>query len=243
MKIPVITGVIDRRILINYRVDPQVLAGHLPEPFKVQQKNGYGVAGICLIRLKEVRPRALPCAPGINSENAAHRFAVTWEAQGETRVGVYIPRRDTDSLLNHLAGGRIFPGEHHRADFRCNEQDGHYEVELESHDGDTRLSIRGRVAHSLPPDSIFDSLAEASEFFEKGSLGYSPCHDCSSFDGLELRTLNWSVKALEVESAYSSFFAAFPQGSVELDHALLMHDIEHEWHDAGRLKEASPAAP
>ena len=34
MRIPVIQGVIDRRILINYRVQPDVLARHLPAPFR-----------------------------------------------------------------------------------------------------------------------------------------------------------------------------------------------------------------
>ncbi len=34
MRIPAIRGVIDRRILVNYRVDPSVLAGLLPEPFR-----------------------------------------------------------------------------------------------------------------------------------------------------------------------------------------------------------------
>jgi len=34
MQIPVIRGLIDRRILVNYRVDPDVLARFLPPPFR-----------------------------------------------------------------------------------------------------------------------------------------------------------------------------------------------------------------
>jgi len=45
MRIPVITGWIDRRILVNYRVDPEVMAKYLPEPFEPQLVDGYGVAG------------------------------------------------------------------------------------------------------------------------------------------------------------------------------------------------------
>ena len=235
MRIPVITGWIDRRILVNYRVDPEVMKTYLPEPFEPQLVDGYGVAGVCLIRLRDVRPKALPCTPGIGSENAAHRFAVTWNEDGSERCGVYIPRRDTDSVLNHLAGGRVFPGVHHLADFEIDENDPRYSVSLTSRDGDTHMSIAGWVTDSLPGGSIFADVDSASAFFEKGSLGYSPAGKACCFDGLELRTLNWSVQPLEVEKAEASYFRTFPEGSIELDHALLMRDIEHEWHDAGSM--------
>src|SRR5437899_2482413 len=79
MKIPVIHGVIDRRLLVNYRVDPDVLAPLLPAPFRPKLVRGYGLVGICLIRLKRVRPTFLPSWLGIASENAAHRAAVEWD--------------------------------------------------------------------------------------------------------------------------------------------------------------------
>lgn len=236
MRIPVVQGVIERRILVNYRVDPDVLKKFLPEPFQPQTVAGFGVAGVCLIRLRDVKPKVLPCGPGIGSENAAHRFAVTWEENGVQRSGVYIPRRDTDSILNHLAGGRVFPGVHHLAEFTVAENDPHYSVTLDSKDGDTHMAIAGTVTESLPENSIFTSVEDASEFFEKGSLGYSPGHQACCFDGLELRTMNWSVKPLEIERAESSYFQQFPADSIELDHALIMKDIEHEWHDQGLMR-------
>src|SRR5262245_39071618 len=108
MKIPVIRGVIDRRILVNYHVDPGVLAPLLPAPFRPKVIRGWGMVGICLIRLKKVRPRFLPDWCGISSENAAHRAAVEWDDDNTTREGVYVRRRDTNSRLNSLAGGRLF---------------------------------------------------------------------------------------------------------------------------------------
>src|SRR5439155_782844 len=64
MPIPVIRGVIDRRILVNYRVDPDVLARILPQPFRPKLVNGMGMAGVCLIRLKHIRPRFDFLLPG-----------------------------------------------------------------------------------------------------------------------------------------------------------------------------------
>ena len=95
------------------------------------------------------------------------------------------------------------------------------------------MSLRGHRGDRLPASSVFQSLEEASAFFEAGSLGYSATGDASRFQGLELRCLNWHVEPLEVEDVRSSFFedaSLFPDGSIEFDCALLMRGIEHEWH-------------
>lgn len=232
MRIPIIVGTIERRLLVNFRVAPEVLARVVPPPFRPQVVAGWGVAGICLIRLSAIRPRWLPGPFGIRSENAAHRIAVEWDHGGERRVGVYIPRRDTSSRLNSCAGGRLFPGVHHHAEFTVKEGDGRYAVALRSEDGETRLSVSGRAADRLPEGSIFGSLAEASAFFERGALGYSATRTAGVYDGLELRTGEWKVEPLAVDHVESSFFgdpARFPAGSVEFDDALLMRNIRHRW--------------
>jgi len=231
MKIPTITGLIDRRILINYQVDAEVLAAYLPDPFRPQLVAGKGVAGICLIRLTQIRPRGFPKGIGISSENGAHRIAVEWKENGQIKKGVYIPRRDTSNRLNALAGGRFFPGVHHHATFEVEEHDGQYQVGFKSWDG-TSLSIHATETDDWSEQSVFDSVESASLFFENGSVGYSPQRLGSAFDGLELRTVNWAVSPLSVTAVQSSFFgdeAIFPKGSVAFDNALLMRNIEHEW--------------
>ena len=65
MRIPVIRGLIDRRILVNFRVDPDVLTRILPAPFRPKLIHGAGMAGVCLIRLKKIRPRFIPSFLGI----------------------------------------------------------------------------------------------------------------------------------------------------------------------------------
>jgi hypothetical protein len=238
MQIPVIRGTIDRRILVNFRVDPDVLEQILPSPFRPKLINGMGMAGVCLIRLKHIRPRFLPSFPGISSENAAHRIAVEWDQDGENREGVFIPRRDTSSRLNTLLGGRLFPGVHHHARFQVDEPDDHLRVVVDSDDGRAHLLVEGHVGTELPSTSIFTSLAEASRFFERGSVGYSVTRKPGEFDGLELRSFTWRVRPLVVEQVESSFFedqSLFPVGSVEFDSALLMRQIEHEWHRRGSL--------
>src|SRR5438309_1155550 len=132
MKIPVVRGIIDRRILVNYHVDPDVLAPLLPAPFRPKVVHGVGMVGICLIRLKQARPRFVPSWLGVSSENAAHRTAVEWDEDGTVREGVYIRRRDTNSRLNALAGGWLFPGLQYHARFTVRETADRFEVALRS---------------------------------------------------------------------------------------------------------------
>jgi hypothetical protein len=238
MRIPTVRGLIDRRVLVNFRVAPEVLSCVCPSPFRPQLVNGFGIAGICLIRLKHMRPKLLPSFLGISSENAAHRIAVEWDADGGTQTGVFVPRRDTSSLLNAFAGGRVFPGVLNRARFEVRETENDYHIAMDSIDGSAHVAVNGRVAANMPEDSIFDTISDCSQFFEDGSLGYSPANATDQFDGLELRSVNWHVQPLAVTDVQSSFFDdsnIFPNGSVAFDNALLMRGIDHEWHSRESL--------
>jgi hypothetical protein len=169
---------------------------------------------------------------GLSSENAAHRIAVEWDTDAGLQTGVYIPRRDTSPSLNALVGGRIFPGGHNRARFDVLETDSAYYIAMNSLDGSARVAVEGQTCDDLPGDSVFASIAHCSQFFETGSLGYSPSHVTAQFDGLELKTSNWSVQSLSMSSVQSSFFddrQAFPEGSIAFDNALLMRGIDHQW--------------
>ncbi len=239
MRLPVLNGFIRRRLLVNFRVDAQVMTGYVPAPFRPKLHAGYAVAGICLIRLEQIRPAGLPPFCGLASENAAHRIAVEWEEPGgAAREGVFIPRRDTGSWLNHGAGGRIFPGEHHLADFAVEDDGAKVVVCIRSRDGQMSVSLRAHESDALPSSSCFGSLMESSAFFEGGCVGYSATSDGCRLDGIRLQTEGWRARPLAVEHVESSFFAdesVFPAGSVTFDHGLVMRDLVHQWHQEADL--------
>jgi hypothetical protein len=229
---PRLSSVIERRLLVNYRVDPTVIAGLLPAPLRPQQVDGQAVAGICLIRLGQVRPSSVPGGFGLRSENAAHRIAVEWDGPEGLRTGVYIPRRDSGSIVNVLAGGRLFPGRHHRASFDVRETPQDLHVAYTSRDGMTRVSVDVVVAEGFRGSALFADLKQASEFFRHGSAGFSAGRGEGWLDGMELDTDSWHVDPVEVRAAQSSFFDdqdRFPPGSVTLDCALLMRDVSVTW--------------
>jgi hypothetical protein len=243
MQPPVVQGLIRRRILVSFRIDPQVAQQQLPPPFRPKLVDGAAIAGLCLIRLEQVRPAFVALPVGAHSENAAHRFAVCWtDHNGEEREGVYIPLRHTDSLLNHLAGGRLFPGATHRARFEVVEPHGRIGLAMLSLDGEVGIRLHARLGGDWPAASRFGCLEEASAFYRAGSVGYSPTRGGERLEGMGLETQTWQVEPLAVDEVSSSYFEdprRFPAGSVTFDSALLMRNIPHAW----RSKPAPVAAP
>jgi len=231
LKLPRMRGLIERRMLVNFRVRPETVTPLLPSFFRPKLINDWAMAGICLIRLKDIRPHGLGPRFGVSSENAAHRIAVEWNENGTHREGVFIPRRDTSSQLQSLVGGRLFPGVHHLAHCEVNETTDEFRLQMQSRDDQTHVHVHARRAEKLPATSVFATLEAASNFFARGAVGYSLTPDPNCCDGLELATESWQVEPLDVLAVESSFFdnrRVFPAGTIEFDCALLMRNIAHE---------------
>lgn len=236
MDLPVLNGIIDRRILINYRINPEVVKSLLPPHIDPLIINGYASGGICLLRLKNIGVKYSPSFLRITSENAAHRFLITYRKGEEIIKGVYIPRRDTDSQLNVLLAGKLFSWPHYPAIFDVEEGNGRYAVNMKSRDGKTELKVNAELDTDFSSDSMFDSIEHASSCFQSCPIGVSPSTNPKRFKTIHLKTKTWNVKPLQVRSLKSSFFedkSLFPQGNIEFDNALLMEGIEHEWLSEG----------
>jgi hypothetical protein len=232
VRAPTIQATIERRILVNYRLDPDALTTFLPEPFRPVLVGGFAIAGICLIRLGGIRPAGLPAVLGATSENAAHRVAVEWDTADGPVTGVYIPRRDTSSRQGALLGGRVFPGWQHRARFQVEEADGSYRVQVSSQDGQVRISVGAHRTTEVMAGSVFASLEKASEFFRCAPLGYAATPTAGVFDGVALTAEGWGIEPLHLDEVRSSFFDSpdrFPAGTAVPDSAFLMGGLETCW--------------
>ncbi len=244
---PTFRGVIDRRILVNFAIEPQVLDPVLPDRFRPRTVDGpageRAIGGICCIRLTAMRPRGLPAAVGVTSENAAHRIGVEWEGDdGETRSGVYVPRRDTSSRLNSVFGSRSF-GRHYHADFAVTEDADRYRLHMRNDDHDVTVEVDAMETDGLPDGSVFPDVGAASAYHECGAVGYCPTPTGDRLAGVELATDEWHVEPLSVESVRASFFEQFPEDAVTFDNALLMCDIGHEWQPRRSFTVERPTRP
>jgi hypothetical protein len=228
-----------RRLLITYRVDPDVAQSIIPEPFRPQIVDGSAVAGVCMIGLQAIRPGWLRTKVGFRSENVAHRVAVEWIEEGRTRTGVYIVERHSSSWLPVLAGGRLFPGVQKRATFELDETESHFRVAMHAPGTDATVDVRlgGPWASTL-----FPTVEAASAFHENGAVGWSPRRGGVGVEPIELTSTEWAVEAAEVLSVRSSFFDALPAGSAVLDSAVAMRDIPFHWKTSSMRPESQPRA-
>jgi hypothetical protein len=224
--LPSLTATIERRLLINYALDPSVAADLLPGGLRPQLVNGSAVAGVCLIRLGDMRTPWMPRALGWGAENAAHRIAVEWDDEGGTQRGVYIPVRHSASWVPVAVGGRLFPGVHRHARFTGSETANRIRVELSA--SDLRVSADVAVVSEWR-SRLFPTVDDASEFFRAGSTGWSPRRGSEELDGLSLGTDRWAVEPGRLLNVESSFFDALPEGSARLDSVLVMRDVPIVW--------------
>lgn len=226
---PTFAGTIERRLLVNYRADPDRVAAELPAGFEPQLVGPYAIVGICLIQLR-IHIDGLPRFTGLRSRNGAHRISVL---DPEGRPAVYIRRRDTASPLVAHLGGRVFTAHHHRARLAIAEHGDDIHITLDSGDHTQHVDVRTTSAPLLPADSVFADVTHASTFFRDATIGYSPNAAGDRLDAVELRATNWAVTPMHIDHVESSYFDdphRFPAGTIEPDHALLMRDVEHTWH-------------
>src|SRR3954451_12181062 len=102
-----ITGMMARRLLVNWRMPVAAARRALPVGVRPSVVNGHAIAGLCLVRLTGMRFAGMPAWAGLASENLAVRMAVEWDTAEGLRKAVLIFRRETGSAVNAFVGARI----------------------------------------------------------------------------------------------------------------------------------------
>jgi hypothetical protein len=236
MKMPKLATTIDRRLFITYRLNPELLKPILPEGLEPDIINGYAVAGICLIRLKNMRPQWFTPELGITVENVAHRIAIKYvDDQGETHSGVYIPERHTSSELAAGVGSAALPGIYKKGSFEVHETDKNFNIHMKGKE--LAVDIDASLTENWE-SQLFDTAEAASNFYRYAPIAISPAPKGHKFETLELATETWAVDKVQVNKLVATFYDAMPQSEIAFDHALVMRNIRATW---GSAKNKEPA--
>ena len=217
MRITPIRGVIERRLLVTYRLDPVVAKQLLPAPLQSRLIGGHAVAGIALARLGRVRPVGVPAVVGLSWESAMHGIAVEWERAGSLHTGVFVVHRDG-------AGGGRRP--HRSPRFTVDERINGLRVAYTSRDRTVRVDVDVSLAAALEGSALFRDVRTAARFL--GLYGAGEASWAPQLRGFRVSAGDSCINAARVRKATSSVFAdttVFPPGSVQLDSALLLRDF------------------
>lgn len=149
---------------------------------------------------------------------------------GETKPGVYIPRRDTNSRVVAAAGGPVFPGLHHRSQFDVTENRDQILISLRSSDDQVRVDVEAQPTDRLE-SQLFGTTEAAVQFFKQGSVGWSPS-SAGTLDQVRLVSDRWTAEPLNVLRVVSTLFDdpdQFPADRRSFDSALLMANLQAIW--------------
>lgn len=240
MPFSIARGVIDRKVIVQYRVDPDVLALQLPEPYRPRLIRGVGVAGVCVFRVRGFHHRLLPTILQNVSENIVYRVGVEWTEDQKLCAGVYTLRQETSSLLKSTLerrtswGTRLF-----HAHIRVDDHEGTYRIAACSRDAQFRLLIQAQLQREFTAHSVFRSAEDAAEFLERQfEASVNPDDSRPTVlgtrhaTGLDEYNVGWHVEPLAIQQLVTEFFddtARFPAGAIQFDCAVVASSVQPAW--------------
>jgi hypothetical protein len=224
--------------LINALVDPDEAARHLPPGLRPHTLDGGTVVGCCLLELEDLRPALAPSATGFTLRAAAHRISAEWAGATETRpeIGVYVPMRHTDSRLAVLAGGRVFPGVHERAQIGLDTSDTAIRWRVDAPDA-ARFGLRVVASTCAPVSSPSETIGYTCL---TATLGLSPGLR-GRIEGIRMEPAHREARRVRLESLASNFLDSFV--SAQLAPCYLMTDVDVTWAPVGSGSAGSNVLP
>ena len=234
MKAPALAAVMERRILVNYRVIG-IYWADLPAPFRPALVAVTGCGHLPDPALPHPARWTARCR--LRSETPP-TGCVCWSARTARSPACTSPGATPRPGWPRSPAGRLFPGYLHLARFRTHEDGEGYRIQVASRDGMVHIEVEARRAEELAPGSIFTSLDAASGSFRCAPAGYAATR-AQRLRRVELETAGWTLEPLRLDRVTSSFFddrRRFPAGTAEPDSAFLMSGLSTIWHPQPRLQ-------
>jgi hypothetical protein len=225
---------VDRRVVILYRIAEAVAAQILPATAQPRQVADRTLAGIAFRRRRVVGSRFVPAR--LHTSHCATHFVLVHSGTiGDPSGGVYIARRDTAPRWQAWISG---PGSGHPARFRVIDRQDSLELAGDSDDRSMHLLFKARVSRGVPDGSVFRSLPQAADTLTESliSLGLTSPDGVTGESPSVWRRVQ--LQPLQVECLESSFFDAWQQagaGLVEFDSAFALREDQFAWSQAGTL--------
>ncbi|HEY1067151.1 MAG TPA: DUF2071 domain-containing protein [Pirellulales bacterium] len=239
MRLGLMKGVVDRQVLVNYRVQPEAARRLLPAPFRPRLFRGAALAQLCLLRLRRVRPAFLPAAMGCTSENAAVRIVAEWDSPRGPGAGYFLLRRETSSRMDAYLNGRVLPGAPHFARFRVQESLDRVRIEAVASDRAGRIALSASLTPEMPTASVFRSRQEAVDFLWTHQACYTPLVRPGTFEGIDFHTSSLQAYPLAVDDVACHYLEDrrnVPADAIVFDSALLFRNLSQEWTPCERLR-------
>lgn len=221
---PAVRGVVQSRILVNYRVGLDALDTVLAEPFRAREvgETGKGLGTVCITTVEDARPEFVPVSVGVSIEMATHRVYAKVEGGGEHCV--YVPWRGVSSGFQAFLLGSLLPTEYERADFRKEKTDTARRIRVDCGVDLVGVAFYETDREDVNDDSVFYSVESASTFLCEAGVEYSMTGDV--YTGIETCPEHADLEPVGVADVRSNYFGKL---GCEFDSAFRMAEVEHAW--------------
>lgn len=177
------------RYLFNFRIDPDVLATHLPHLnwLKPRLVNGSGVVSFCLLRLRGLTVWPLPSVLGFGSTSSAYRCAVIDTSGTNPEPSVYVLGRNTDLAFVSRMAPVVFSGPMQL--IRTTIEHTKSSVDINANFLDGRSLFSATVEHSKGTkldSQLFDSVDDFVDFIKGGASSYTPSTQDNRYSRVDL---------------------------------------------------------
>jgi hypothetical protein len=231
MRIPVLEARIDRKLLILFSTDPEVLANRIPPGRELRLQQDRAILYVQLTRYEKVR--VVPTPIGIGFDEVAYYIALESLPPKKPRMSRDQVIRVESGSAAHVQLARIFRScEITRAHFSARESANDLDVNGFSERGEILFALRGQQAPCFPPGLLFHGLPSVAEFFgwNLTPTGYEP--DLPAPWPYRSRGGEYRCFPFEVTRFTSTFLECgihFPAGAIVLDHAIWLRRVAGQW--------------
>ena len=224
-------GVVTRRFLISYPVQPSALSRFLPPDAELSTWQGFAWVSACFVNIRHMRPSLVPAPVGIDFNYLVHRTRARLPyPDGIRRESVLVLEANINSRVFAALGQRL-PGVSFRArDIRLLETPDCWRVQMQDDDGTLLYQAdiaKVSIGEGLPTHSYFPDLASADAFLLHVSYGAEWHAETRRLQFLAETHDSWRAQAGGCRTHRYAFLEALDGALPQADHVITMTNIPH----------------
>lgn len=226
-----LNGMVTRRFLITYPVQPEALSGFLPPDAELSTWQGLAWVSACFINVRRMRPCVVPDPIGIEFNYLIHRTRARLPyPDGVRRESVLVLEANINNRLFAAIGQRLHGVGFHSRDIRLLEGPDYWRVQMR--DDDDALLYQADVAKAsitdaLPPGSRFPDLASADTFLLNVSYGAEWHAQKRSLRLVPETHDAWRALAGSCSTQRFAFLESLDGAVPQADHVITMTNVPH----------------
>lgn len=226
-----LNGVVTRRFLISYPVQPAVLSAFLPPHAELSTWQGLAWVSACFVNIRHMRPSLVPSPVGMEFNYLVHRTrARVPYPDGVRRESVLVLEANINRRAVAAIGQRLPGVRFHARDIKLLEAPDSWSVQMRADDGALLYQAdiaKSSIADELPAGSRFPDLATADKFLLNVSYGAEWHAQTGSMQFFAETHDAWHAQAGSCKSRRFALLESLGAAAPQADHVITMTNVPH----------------